>query len=261
MHQKPRRLKLFEKCGSLAVIMNSPALAPVRSAAEPNDLAGLTTSACTLARQCISHAIDSLINGSPAALLAVRNCEEKLDQLDRELDERLAAEITRVTPEEARELLACLKLMLDLERVGDLVASFAERSAIVRNRLDMEDIDHLTRMACTLENMLEQITRTFATRNVEQAIHVLRRDAEIDRLRNLLVVRHTDNPEGLRGRESLHVLSMATALERSGDHVKNIAEEICHLDTGHSVRHLLRSKDKPVEQMFLDWLANQNSIK
>jgi len=181
--------------------------------------------------------------------------------MDRELDERLSAEITRVTPEEARELLACLKLMLDLERVGDLVASFAERSAIVRNRLDMEDIDHLTRMACTLENMLEQITRAFSTRNVEQAIHVLRRDAEVDRLRNLLLVRHTDNPEGLRGRESLHVLSMATALERSGDHVKNMAEEICHLATGHTVRHLLRSKDKPVEQMFLDWLANQNSLK
>lgn len=261
MKGKPRRLKLFEECGSLAVTMNSPALALVHSAAEPKDLVGFATRACTLARQSVSHAIDGLINGSPAALLAVRNCEEKLDQLDRELDERLAAELTRVTPQEARELLACLKLMLDLERVGDLVASFAERSAIVRNRLDMEDIDHLTRMACTLENMLEQIARAFTSRNVEQAIHVLRRDAEIDRLRNLLLVRHTDNPEGLRGRESLHVLSMATALERSGDHVKNMAEEICHLATGHTVRHLLRSKDKPVEQMFLDWLANQNSLK
>ena len=214
--------------------------------------------ACAIARQGVSHAIDGLIHGSSVALLAVRNCEEELDHLDRELDERLAAEITRVTPEQARELLACLKLMLDLERVGDLVASFAERSAIVRNRLDMEDIDQLTRMACTLENMLEQISRAFSARNAEQAIHVLRRDAEVDRLRNLLLVRHTDNPEGLRGRESLHVLSMANALERSGDHIKNMAEELCHLATGHTVRHLLRAKDKPMEQLFLDWLAKQN---
>lgn len=214
-----------------------------------------------LAQECVSHAIDGLVNGSSAALANVRKREEKLDQLDREFDERLASEITRVSPEQARELLASLKLMLDLERVGDLVAGFAERSAIVRNRLDMDDIDQLTRMACTVENMLDLITRAFSGRNVEQALHVLRRDAEVDRLRNLLLVRHTDNPEGLKGRESLHVLFMANALERSGDHIKNMAEEVCHLATGHTVRHLLRFKDKPVEQLFLDWLSKQNSSK
>lgn len=214
-----------------------------------------------IAQECVSHAIDGLVNGSSAALANVRKREEKLDQLDREFDERLASEITAVTPEQARELLASLKLMLDLERVGDLVAGFAERSAIVRNRLDMEDIDQLTRLACTVENMLDLITRAFSGRDVEQALHVLRRDAEVDRLRNLLLVRHTDNPEGLKGRESLHVLFMANALERAGDHIKNMAEEVCHLATGHTVRHLLRFKDKPVEQLFLDWLSKQNSSR
>lgn len=214
-----------------------------------------------IAQECVSHAIDGLVNGSSSALANVRKREEKLDQLDREFDERLASEITSVSPQQARELLASLKLMLDLERVGDLVAGFAERSAILRNRLDMEDIDQLTRMACTVENMLGLITRAFSGRDVEQALHVLRRDAEVDRLRNLLLVRHTDNPEGLKGRESLHVLFMANALERAGDHIKNMAEEVCHLATGHTVRHLLRSHDKPVEQLFLDWLSKQNSSR
>jgi phosphate transport system protein len=109
--------------------------------------------------------------------------------------------------------------------------------------------------------MLEIISRAFADRSVEQALHVLRRDSEIDRIRNLLLVRHTDDPEGLKGRESLHVLSMANAVERAGDHVKNMAEEVCHLATGHTVRHLLRSYNKPVEQLFLDWLAKQNSSR
>lgn len=241
--------------------MNSPALAFSRSPLPQHELVTLTGRACVIAQECVSHAIDGLVNGSPAALANVRSREEKLDQLDREFDERLAAEITTVTPGEARELLASLKLMLDLERVGDLVASFAERSAIVRNRLDMEDVDQLTRMACTVENMLELISRAFSGRNVEQALHVLRRDAEVDRMRNLLLVRHTDDPEGLKGRESLHVLFMANALERAGDHIKNMAEEVCHVATGHTVRHLLRSKHKPVEQLFLDWLARQNSSK
>jgi phosphate uptake regulator len=122
-------------------------------------------------------------------------------------------------------------------------------------------VEQLTRMACLVENMLAQIGRAFNTRDVDQALRVLRTDAEIDRLRNLLVVRHTENAEGLKGQESLHVLSMANALERSGDHIKNMAEELCHLATGHTLRHLMRSKDKPLEQLFLDWLSQQNSTK
>jgi len=148
--------------------------------------------------------------------------------------------------------------MIDLERAGDLVAAFAERSAIVRTRIDMQDLDYLTRMACVLENMLTQAQQAFSERNVDLALKVLRADSEMDRFRNLLLVRHTDSPDGLQGQESLHVLQMATALERAGDHAKNMAEEVCHLVTGESIRHLLKSKDKPVEQLYLDWLAKQS---
>ena len=100
------------------------------------------------------------------------------------MDQELATVITQVSPERARELLACMKLMLDLERVGDLVASFAERSAIVRNRIDMDDVEQLTRMGCLLENMLSTMLRAFAARDVDQAIRVLRTDSEVDRLRS-----------------------------------------------------------------------------
>jgi phosphate transport system protein len=241
--------------------MDSPAFADVKRTFAPSDLVDLTRQACLAAKDAVSHALDGLINGAPAALQAVRACEEKLDDLDRELDEVMAATITQVPPEQARELLACMKLMVDLERVGDLIASFAERSAIVRNRIEMEDVEQLTRMACLVENMLTQITRAFSSRDLDQAIRVLRTDSEIDRLRNLLVVRHTENVEGLKGQESLHVLAMANALERAGDHVKNMAEELCHLVTGHTLRHLIRAKDKPLEQLFLDWLTKENSSK
>jgi phosphate transport system protein len=221
------------------------------------DLVDVTRQACLIAQDAVSHALNGLINGSTASLQSVRACEEKLDDLDRELDERLANIITQVDPASARELLACMKLMVDLERVGDLIASFAERTAIVRNRLEMDDVEHLTRMACLVENMLSQIGAAFMARDIDQALRVLRADAEIDRIRNLLVVRHTENAEGIKGQQSLHVLAMANALERAGDHVKNMAEELCHLVTGHTLRHLMRAKDKPLEQLFLDWLAKQ----
>jgi phosphate transport system protein len=241
--------------------MNAAVGSLLKEHSESAELVELTLEACTLAKKAASNAIDGLINGSSAALKMVRSCEEKLDELDRELDQRLAPVITQVTPEQARELLACMKLMFDLERIGDLIVSFAERAAIVRNRIDMEDISQLTKMACFLENMLEQVSKAFTDRNVDQALHVIRTDSEIDRLRNLLLVRHTENSDGLKGQESLHVLSMANALERAGDHAKNIAEETCHLATGHTVRHLLRAKDRSFEQLFLDWLSKQTTAK
>jgi phosphate uptake regulator len=114
-------------------------------------------------------------------------------------------------------------------------------------------------MACLVENMLSQISLAFNSRDLDQAIRVLRSDSEIDRLRNLVVLRHTENAAGLKGQESLHVLSMANTLERAGDHIKNMAEELCHLATGHTLRHLIRAKDKPLEQLFIDWLAEQNA--
>src|SRR5216683_2781683 len=181
--------------------MNSPAIVSGTKVVGSNlaqppaeiHLPQLTMQACALAKQSVAHAIDGLINGSQSSLQGVRTCEEKLDDLDRELDEHMAETITRVTPAQARELLACMKLMLDLERVGDLIASFAERASIVKHRLDMDDVALLTKMACLLENMLDQMMWSFKERNVELAIRVLRSDLEIDRMRNLLVVRHTED--------------------------------------------------------------------
>ena len=237
--------------------MSLPTLALSQDLGYAPDLLAITREAFATATTAISSALDGLVNGSLPSYQQVRECEQRLDNFDRELDQRLAPAITQGNVNQAQELLACMKLMIDLERTGDLIAAFSERSAIVRNRIDMEDLECLTRMGCLLENMLIQAQQAFVERNVDQALKVLRTDSEMDRFRNLLLVRHTENPEGLKGQESLHVLLMATALERAGDHVKNMAEEVCHLATGESIRHLMKSKDKPLEQLYIDWLARQ----
>jgi len=51
--------------------------------------------------------------------------------------------------------------------------------------------------------------------------------------------------------------SLLRAWERAGDHAKNLAEEVCHFVRGHTVRHVLMTYDKPIEQMFLDWLRDR----
>ena len=70
-------------------------------------------------------------------------------------------------------------------------------------------------------------------------------------------MRHLEPELAFGGPHSVHVITMAQAIERAADHVKNTAEEVCHLVSGHTVRHLLRLKEKSAEQLYLEHLGRQ----
>jgi phosphate transport system protein len=116
-------------------------------------------------------------------------------------------------------------------------------------------------MATVLEKMLTDVGESFSNRDVKKAIDVLRADAEMDRLRNLIFLRHIENPEDVHRQASLQVIFMTQSLERAGDHAKNLAEEVCHFVSGHTVRHVLIAYDKPVEQMFIDYLRRRDHTR
>ena len=170
----------------------------------------------------------------------------------------MTSTIAQVSEEEARQLLACMKVVIGLERIGDLLLSFANSAQAAGSRLDSEDARELTQMATLLEKMLSDVGQSFSQRDVKKAIEVLRADAEMDRLRNLIFMRHIENPENVARQASLQVIFMTQSLERAGDHAKNLAEEVCHFVSGRSVRHLLMAYDKPLEQMFIDWLRHKD---
>ncbi len=213
------------------------------SAAEPvyAHLIRRTVEACEIARQA-----------------AARQSEKELDAIDAEIDSGVTSTIAKVTEEEARQLLACMKVVIGLERIGDLLLSFASSAQAAGSRLDSEDTRELTQMATLLEKMLADVGQSFSERDVKKAIGVLRADAEMDRLRNLIFMRHIENPENIARQASLQVIFMTQSLERAGDHAKNLAEEVCHFVSGRSVRHLLLTYDKPIEQMFIDWLRHKD---
>jgi len=237
----------------------SPVTAPRSS--EHDEIMGLTLKAIHLAKSAVAHAIDGLAQKSSVPFLAVNQCEQELDRLDREVDERVTHAVTCASPQEACGLLAAMKFMIDLERIGDLVASFGGCAQAIGSKIEMDDVKDLIHMATVLEQMLADIHAAFAGRNLDCVISVMRGDAVIDRLRNLLFIRHVENNEGTAGPEGIHVLFMAQALERAGDHTKNLAEEVCHLVTGQTMRHVMRSKSKSEEQMFIDWLRERQTTE
>jgi phosphate transport system protein len=217
-----------------------------------------TIEACAVAKDAAAAAAEGIATGSSPLLNTIRERYKELDTLDREIDDGVTLAITQVSGPEARELLACMKFMISLERIGDLLLSFASSAQSAGPRLDPRDTRDLTQMASVLEKMLADAGAAFSTRDVKKAVDVLRADAEMDRLRNLIFLRHIENPEGLQRQASLQVIFMTQSLERAGDHAKNLAEEVCHFVSGHTIRHVMMTYDKPIEQMFLDWLRHHD---
>lgn len=230
-------------------------------AIEPTSLVERTLRGCEVARSAASAVADATSQCKPELLEIVKEREEELDTLDREINEGVTASIVRAIPENARELLACLKLIIELERIGDLLLGYANRLRGCFARLDPQDTKDLGMMAKMLDRMLRDAEQAYAKRDTKLAVAVLRADTELDRLRNLILVRHIENPEGAERQESFHVVFMAQFLERAGDHAKNIAEEVVQLVTGRSVRHLLRTNDIPFENMFVQWMRQKETAK
>lgn len=217
----------------------------------------LTIRGCEVACLAAAAVAEAASSGNTSALDPVRQHEEELDSLDRQINEGVTAAISHVHEADARELLSYLKFIIELERVGDLLLNMSNRLSQVAGRIGEQDAATLKQMAGLLQRMLTDASAAFRDRDLDRSLAVLRADAEMDRLRNLMFVRHIDNPENRPRTESFHLVFMSQMLERAGDHSKNMAEEVCHLVTGRSVRHLLRAADKPFEEMFVDWMRRR----
>jgi phosphate transport system protein len=233
---------------------------PLPAAGSDQGLVDLTLQACRLARSAAAATADAIATGAPDLYEQVFRAEQELDRIDMEMDDALVFAISQSSVRQARELLACMKYVLDLERIGDLLSSFCSRASAVRQRIGQADIETFIRMATVLEHMLAEAEKALAARDLSAALQVLRSDSELDRLYHLLCLRHLEEPSGGAAaprQESVQVLFMAQALERAGDHAKNLGEEVCHCVSGRSVRHVMRSQDKSYEQLFLDWLREK----
>jgi phosphate transport system protein len=241
--------------------MSSPNLEPPSPEQVSAHLQERTLEACLVARKAAAIVAEGVATGVASLLDGVREREKELDALDREIDQGVTAIITKVSEQTARELLACMKFNIGLERIGDLLLNCSNRAAAVGSRLELQDIRDLTMMASRLEKMLGDVHDALKQRDLNRAIGVLRSDAELDRIRNLVFLRHLERHDGSPRQESFHVLFMTQALERAGDHAKNLAEEVCHLISGQSVRHVMRSADKSDEVRFIEDLKRRQISK
>ena len=210
---------------------------PVSGDLPGDELTALVLRACLIARDSVFNVRDFLAENSRMALITIKDCEKELDQIERKIDEQLPGAITRVGEATARQLLACLKFITDLERIGDLAYSAVMQLQSRREKLPPQDSRDLIAMTALLHGMLEQIHLGFEKREISHARSVLQSDPEVDHLCHALFQRHLAESESPK---NFDILLTAQALERIGDHTKNLAEELYGLAEGRSLRHNAR---------------------
>jgi phosphate transport system protein len=208
----------------------------------PDDLTRLALKACLIARDAAFNVKDLITHSSRMAFLAIKDCEKELDLIERQIDERMPAAITRVNEARARQLLSSLKCTTDLERIGDLVMSVAMRVQARTVKIPASDVRQLVEMSSVLREMLDLIHKGFTTLDLECARKVLQMDKDIDRDCHALFQKHLAENVAQGDTSGFEILLMAQALERAGDHSTNLAEELYSLIEGRSLRHAPKKK-------------------
>jgi Phosphate uptake regulator len=219
----------------------APQVRPAPGSA-PDDLSQLALKACLIARDAAFNIGDLLTTSSRMAFLAIKDSEKELDLIERQIDERLPAAITRVNETRARQLLSSLKSVTDLERIGDLVLSAALRVQARTAKIPSSDMRQLVEMSSVLRDMLDLVHQGFSKLDVECARKVLQMDKEIDRICHALFQKHLAATVAQGDTSGFEILLMAQALERAGDHTTNLAEDLHSLIEGRSLRHVPKKK-------------------
>jgi phosphate transport system protein len=188
-------------------------------------------------------AIECLSSGSAALIDQVLRHELVINSLERSIDELASQVIARRQPAagDLRLLTAVMKATTDLERVGDEAKKITlqARKAYAEGGLRMPRKGEVRRMAQLALGMLRHALDAFERWDLEGTADVVRRDADVnDAFRGILrqvIKTMIDDPRTITA--GLDLLVVAKALERIGDHAKNIAGHAIYAVKGADVRH------------------------
>ena len=189
----------------------------------------------------IADAIDALVKRDTALAKRVIAADDRVDALQREIEEKAATTIARRQPMavDLREILGALRISNDLERIGDLAENIAKRMMLVteEHRLN-EVVLQLQHMVDVVRDQLGRVLQSYERRDVALALDVWRKDQEIDALntglfRELLTFMMED-PRNITF--CTHMLFCAKNIERMGDHATNIAETVYYIVQGSELK-------------------------
>ena len=212
------------------------------------ELSGISTRVLEmggLVESQVAQAIYALTHFSEETSTTVLELEERVNQMEMEIDADLSTIIARRQPtaRDLRLLIAISKTIGNLERVGDEAARIARTVQRLINtgvssrlRLPVSDASFEANLATA---SLRKALDAFARLDTMTALEVIKNDneidAEFDGLMRKLITYMMEDPRTISA--SIDLVFVAKAIERVGDHAKNLAEQVIYIVKGLDVRH------------------------
>lgn len=213
----------------------------------------LVTQMATLVEEqykLLYHVVDT---GSPATTEDILENEPKLDNYDAEIRDAVITLITLRSPVavDLRDILTSLRISTDLERLGDYAKNIAMRVATLEEIPETRVKNDILRLLNLVQVQLKKVIDAYVSKDLTKAKEVIKNDVEIDKTYNAIYEKIVDLIKGkvskLRLLTYTKLLFAIKTLERAGDHIENVAEEIHFIVTGEHVDLKDEKKDSKLE--------------
>jgi phosphate transport system protein len=190
----------------------------------------------SLVSKAIGDSVLSLKNRDSDLAQKVIEMDSEIDAMDHKIEEdcmRLLA-LQQPMARDLRLIISVLKMSIDLERMGDLSLEIAVITKITANVPPIKPLVDIPRMSDICQDMLRNLMIAFENKDVEGAKAVAKRDDEIDMLfdqvRRELISYMIKDPKKITSAQ--HLTFVARYLERIGDHITNLSENVVFMVTG-----------------------------
>ncbi len=196
----------------------------------------------------LSLAIAAIVSGDSQLGLQVANDDYKVNNLEVEIDEECGRILATRAPAagDLRLIVAIIKTITDLERIGDE----AEKIGFLASRLAAMDrppdsYRELKSLGGHVSHMVRDAMNAFARLDVKEALETVKEDEHVDEeyeaITRQCITFMMEDPRSIK--RVMNVTWAARALERIGDHAKNICEYVIYMVEGKDIRHTLQSDE------------------
>jgi len=190
-----------------------------------------------MVEQLIADAAEALLKRDVDLTEQVRKADKKIDALDIKIDDLAVHLIARRQPmaTDLRAVICVMKVSSSLERIGDYAKNIGKRTSVIAGEPPIGSAaPTIKNMSRLVRGMLTGALDAFVKRDVETAHRIRYRDEEVDLLHNALfremLTYMMEDPRNIT--PAMHMLFVAKNLERVGDHITGIAEQVHFLVTG-----------------------------
>lgn len=184
----------------------------------------------------IEAAVSALVNQDVELATRVANGDKEVNDKERDIEDLCLKLILQQQPvaRDLRLISSALKMITDMERIGDQAADISEITIRMANEKYFKELVDIPQMAEETIYMVRESINAFVNRDVDKAVEIIYYDDKVDKLFNMVKNELIEyiRDQKYSSEQSVDFILIAKYFERIGDHAQNIAEWVYYAITG-----------------------------